>query len=127
MHRGRNADGDPPGTLAAFRFTESCDPNSPQQVTTRCAVAQTTRTGVFYPVTMGHHVRFDEQLLRDTAAKNGMNITDEEIADLVENGGYEIMGATEAGIEITDELRARIEQSKQEMHDADFDRRGLDK
>ena len=47
---------------------------------------------------MGHHVRFDEQLLRDIAAKNGMNITDEQIADLVENGGAEIMGATEAGL-----------------------------
>ena len=55
---------------------------------------------------MGHHVRFDEDLLRDIAAKNEMTVTDEQIAELVENGGYEIMGATEAGI--TDDKRAEL-------------------
>lgn len=57
---------------------------------------------------MGHHLRFDEQLLRDIAAKNGMTVTDEEITELVENGGAEIMGATEAGI--TEQQRSELTQ-----------------
>ena len=64
---------------------------------------------------MGHHVRFDEQLLRDIAAKNGMNITEEQIADLVENGGAEIMGATEAGL--TQQQRNELIRNAEQLHD----------
>ena len=64
---------------------------------------------------MGHHLRFDEQLLRQIAAKNGMNITDEQIAELVKTGGAEIMGATEAGL--TEKQRNELTQLAKRLHD----------
>ena len=63
---------------------------------------------------MGHHLRFDEQLLRQIAAKNGMTVTDAEIAELVENGGAEIMGATEAGI--TEQQRNELIRLAERLH-----------
>lgn len=78
---------------------------------------------------MGHHFSLDEETIDELVAKNGIEITDEVRAmmkQLAENGGYEIMTPEEAGIESADALRARIEQSKQETRDADFEPPGLD-
>lgn len=64
---------------------------------------------------MGEFVGFDEQLLRQIAAKNGMAFSDAQFAELAENGGFEIMAASEAGI--SEQHRSELLRRAEELGD----------